>query len=185
LLPSDSARKPCVCAVSYLNTVPLVWGLLHDAALQPVFDLRFAVPSRCADELASGEADLGIVPVIEMARQKLDYFPGIGISSVGPVRSILLVSKVPYREIKTLATHIMETGNRKDAAGNKIPRDIIHTFTATFEGRAVFSAALGSGIAANPYFAFFLKVPGPGTLEFTWIDDEGETTVEKVPLVVA
>ncbi len=88
-------------------------------------------------------------------------------------------------EIKTLATHIMETGNRKDAAGNKIPRDIIHTFRATFEGREVFSVALGSGIAANPYFAFFLRVPGPGMLELTWIDDEGETTVEKVPLVVA
>ncbi len=88
-------------------------------------------------------------------------------------------------EIKTLATHIMETGNRKDAGGNTIPRDIIHTFTATFEGRELFSAALGSGIAANPYFAFFLQVPGPGTLTFTWIDDKGETTVEKVPLVVA
>ena len=88
-------------------------------------------------------------------------------------------------EIKTLATHVMETGNRRDAAGNKIPRDIIHTFTATFEGREVFSAAIGSGIAAYPYFAFFLKVPGPGTLEFTWIDDKGETTVEKVALSVA
>src|SRR3974377_2139327 len=82
-------------------------------------------------------------------------------------------------EIKTLANHIMETGNRKDAAGNKIPRDIIHTFRATFEGRGVFCVALGAGIAANPYFAFFLRVPGPGTLELTWIDDEGETTVEK------
>ncbi len=88
-------------------------------------------------------------------------------------------------DIKTLATHVMETGNRKDAAGNKIPRDIIHTFTATFNGAELFSAALGSGIAANPYLAFFLKVPGPGMLEFTWIDDEGETTVEKVPLAAA
>lgn len=77
--------------------------------LQPVFDLRFALPSRCADELASGEADLGIVPVIEMARQKLEYFPDLGISSIGPVRSILLISKVPFREIKTLAT---DSGSR-------------------------------------------------------------------------
>ncbi|HEV2200539.1 MAG TPA: menaquinone biosynthesis protein [Bryobacteraceae bacterium] len=109
MFPSNSARTPSVCAVSYLNTVPLVWGLLQDAALQPVFNLRFALPSRCAEELASGEADLGIVPVIEMARQKLDYFPGLGISSVGPVRSILLVSKVPYREIKRLTT---DSGSR-------------------------------------------------------------------------
>jgi sulfur-oxidizing protein SoxZ len=99
--------------------------------------------------------------------------------------------KVPERitagevvEIKTLATHIMETGNRKDAAGNKIPRDIIHTFTATFEGQPVFSADLGPGIAANPYIAFYLKVPGPGTLELTWLDDAGDATVAQVALNV-
>lgn len=88
-------------------------------------------------------------------------------------------------EIKTLATHIMETGNRKDEAGHVIPRDIIHTFTASFEGEEVFSATLGSGIAANPYIAFYMRVPGPGTLTLTWLDDEGTTTVEKVPLNVA
>ena len=106
-----------MCAVSYLNTVPLVWGLLHKKELQPVFDLRFAVPSRCADELASGEADLGIVPVIEMARQRLDYFPGLGISSVGPVRSILLISKVPFREVRTLAT---DSGSRTSVMLSRI-----------------------------------------------------------------
>ena len=88
-------------------------------------------------------------------------------------------------EIKTLVTHVMETGNRKDGTGKIIPRDIIHTFTATFEGEDVFSATLGSGIAANPYIAFFMKVPGPGTLTLTWQDDGGTTTVEKVPLSVA
>jgi len=87
-------------------------------------------------------------------------------------------------EIKTLATHIMETGNRKDASGHVIPRDIIHTFTATFEGEPVFSAELGPGIAANPYIAFYLKVPGPGALELTWLDDAGGRTVETVPLKV-
>ena len=88
-------------------------------------------------------------------------------------------------EIKTLVTHVMETGNRKDGTGKIIPRDIIHTFTATFEGEDVFSATLGSGIAANPYIAFFMKVPGPGTLTLTWLDDGGTTTVEKVSLSVA
>jgi chorismate dehydratase len=104
LHPSGASPKPRVCAVSYLNTVPLVWGLLHKPELQPIFDVRFALPSRCAEELKTGEADLGIVPAIEMERQKLDYFPGFGISSLGPVRSILLISKVPFGEIKTLAT---------------------------------------------------------------------------------
>jgi chorismate dehydratase len=95
-----------VCAVSYLNTVPLVWGFLHspDQELREAFDLSFALPSACADQLASGEADIGIVPVVEIARQKLSYFRETGIACRGPVRTILLISKVPMREIRTLAT---------------------------------------------------------------------------------
>lgn len=88
-------------------------------------------------------------------------------------------------EIKALMTHVMETGNRKDADGQVIPRNIIHTFTVTFEGLPVFSADWGPGIAANPFVGFFFRVPGPGTLEFTWIDDSGEKTVEQAPLSIA
>ena len=95
-----------MCAVSYLNTVPLVWGFLHspDRRLRETFDLRFALPSVCADQLRSSEADIGIVPVIEMARQNLEYFRETGIACRGPVRTILLISKVPFREIRMLAT---------------------------------------------------------------------------------
>jgi chorismate dehydratase len=103
---------PRVCAVSYLNTVPLVWGMLHGYGPddgKDAFDLRFALPSACSDQIASGDADIGIVPVIEMARQKLEYFPGTGIACHGPVRSILLISKVPFRQIRTLAT---DSGSR-------------------------------------------------------------------------
>jgi chorismate dehydratase len=79
--------------------------MLHspDRALREAFDLRFALPSDCAAQLASGEADIGIVPVIETARQKLEYFRGTGIACHGPVRSILLISKVPLNRIRTLA----------------------------------------------------------------------------------
>lgn len=103
--PADPNPRPRVCAVSFLNTVPLVWGMLHspDSELREVFDLGFALPSDCAAQLASGEADVGIVPVIEMARQKLEYFRGTGIACHGPVRSILLISKVPIGRIRTLA----------------------------------------------------------------------------------
>jgi sulfur-oxidizing protein SoxZ len=83
-------------------------------------------------------------------------------------------------EVKALIQHVMETGNRKDADGRTIPRNIIHTFKATFEGAEVFSAELGSGIAANPFLAFHLKVPGPGDLELTWIGDDGSKVVETV-----
>lgn len=57
----------------------------------------------CADRLADGTADIGLVPVIEAKRQGLDFVPGLGIACNGPVRSILLVSHVPAPEIRTLA----------------------------------------------------------------------------------
>jgi predicted solute-binding protein len=66
---------------------------------------------------ASGEADIGIVPVIEMARQKLAYFRETGIASYGPVRSILLISKVPFREIRKLAT---DSGSRTSVMLSRI-----------------------------------------------------------------
>jgi sulfur-oxidizing protein SoxZ len=88
-------------------------------------------------------------------------------------------------EVKTLISHVMETGQRKDADGKTIPRSIINTFKASFAGKEVFSAELQPGISANPYIAFFMKVPGPGEFEFTWIDDAGVKVVEKQPLNVA
>jgi predicted solute-binding protein len=91
-----------VCAVSYLNTSPLVWGMLHGPQ-QGLFDLEFRIPAVCADRLASGAADIGIVPCFELTRQDLDVIPGAGIACHGPVRSILLVSSRPASEIRTLA----------------------------------------------------------------------------------
>lgn len=69
-----------------------------------LFDLEFRIPSECADELASGRADIGIVPSFELTRQDLRIIPGAGIASHGAVRSILLVSKVPAGRIRSLAT---------------------------------------------------------------------------------
>lgn len=87
-------------------------------------------------------------------------------------------------EVRTLVTHVMETGNRKDREGNTIARDIVNTFVATYAGREVFRAELGPGISANPFLAFSLKVPGPGIFEFSWIDDDGATLTETMPLNV-
>jgi chorismate dehydratase len=91
-----------VCAVSFLNTCPLVWGLEHGPQTGQ-FDLSFEIPSVCADRLAAGSADIGLVPVIEAKRQGLEFVPGLGIACNGPVRSILLVSYVPAPEIRTMA----------------------------------------------------------------------------------
>jgi sulfur-oxidizing protein SoxZ len=87
-------------------------------------------------------------------------------------------------EIKTLISHVMETGQRKDADGKTIPRSIINSFKVTFAGREIFSAELQPGISANPYLSFYMKVPGPGEFEFTWVEDGGASTVEKVKLNV-
>lgn len=87
-------------------------------------------------------------------------------------------------EVRTLITHVMETGNRKDRSGAAIPRDIINTFVAKYADKEVFRAELGPGISANPFIAFSLLVPGPGTFEFAWTDDAGVTVVETLPLNV-
>ena len=87
-------------------------------------------------------------------------------------------------EVKTLITHVMETGNRKTPEGQPIPRNIIKTFVAKYADKEVFRAELGPGISANPFISFKLKVPGPGTFEFTWTDDDGVVTAETLALNV-
>ncbi len=70
---------------------------------QGLFGLEFRIPADCADALASGRADVGIVPSFELTRQDLEVIPGPGIACHGPVRSILLISRRPAAEIRTLA----------------------------------------------------------------------------------
>ena len=83
-------------------------------------------------------------------------------------------------EVKTLISHPMETGRRRDGKGNVIPRNIIHTFIAEFSGKEVFRGDLNTGISANPFLAFFFKIPEPGDLELTWVDDSGATATTKI-----
>ncbi len=91
-----------MCAVSYLNTVPLVWGMRHGEQ-QELFDLSFRVPAECADAVASGAADIGIIPSFELIGHDFGIVPDIGIACRGAVRSILLISRVPADRIRTLA----------------------------------------------------------------------------------
>lgn len=88
--------------MSFLNTSPLVWGMLHGPQ-RGMFDLEFLIPAGCADHLATGVADIGIVPSFELTRQDLEIIPGAGIACHGAVRTILLISKCPASEIRTLA----------------------------------------------------------------------------------
>ena len=89
-------------------------------------------------------------------------------------------------EIKTLITHKMETGQRKDAkTGKLVPRDIITGFVAKFNGEEVFRTKLNTAVSANPYISFFMAVPGAGEFEFIWTDEKGETWSVKEQLAVS
>jgi sulfur-oxidizing protein SoxZ len=76
-------------------------------------------------------------------------------------------------EIKTLVSHVMESGQRRDPQGNVIPRRIINKFTCELDGETIFGADLEPAVSANPYFQFKIKPAKSGTLKFTWIDDDG------------
>jgi chorismate dehydratase len=95
-----------VSAISFLNTAPLMWDFEHDppAELRENFSVQYTVPSQCAAQLAAGEADLGIIPVIMAARiPNLVVLPDVAIASRGAVKSILLASRRPIDEIRTVA----------------------------------------------------------------------------------
>ena len=88
-------------------------------------------------------------------------------------------------EIRIAIQHPMETGFRYDNHGRTIPKNVINSLVARYNGVEIFRAELGSGIAANPYLQFYTVAEASGELEFAWVDDEGETGAERVPLVVA
>ncbi|MEQ3626785.1 MAG: thiosulfate oxidation carrier complex protein SoxZ [Celeribacter sp.] len=75
--------------------------------------------------------------------------------------------------IKTLISHTMESGQRKDSDGNTIPRSIINRFHVTFNDETVIDVVLEPAISTNPYFEFQATVPESGTFNFTWYDDDG------------
>ena len=84
--------------------------------------------------------------------------------------------------IKTLISHKMESGQRKDKEGNLIPRSIINRFVVEFNGENVIDVTLEPAISTNPYFEFDATVPEAGEFTFTWYDDDGDvyTTSKKI-----
>ena len=88
-------------------------------------------------------------------------------------------------EIKTLVSHIMESGQRKDRDGKTIPRKIINKFTCEFNGKPVFTANIEPAVAANPYLSFKAKVEESGTFKFSWTDDDGTVTTAEEKITVA
>ena len=87
-------------------------------------------------------------------------------------------------EIKTLMSHIMETGYRRTAAGDVVPRDIITSFTCRYNGVEVFRADLFPAIAANPFITFFTVATESGKFDFDWVGDEGFAESASASIVV-
>ncbi|MGH9412907.1 MAG: menaquinone biosynthetic enzyme MqnA/MqnD family protein [Terriglobales bacterium] len=138
-----------IAAIDFLNAAPLMWGLDTDDR----FRLRHSLPSACADGLRSGSADLGVIPVIELARiPELTGLDGLGVASrdadgeAADVRSILLISRCPLPEVKTLA---LDRASRTSAALVQIL--LRHRFGASFTtvaGDADWRKALAGANAA-------------------------------------
>lgn len=106
-----------ISAISYLNTAPLMWDFEHGNA-GANFDISYTIPSQCAADLKAGGADIGIIPAAAYtAIPDLVILPGVAIASKQAVRSILLVSKVPLEEIKTVA---LDTSSMTSVALTKV-----------------------------------------------------------------
>ncbi len=127
-------RRLRVSAINFLNTAPLMWDFDHgeppraaqrsgpaaplaaSEAASPTndFEVSYTIPSRCAEELKAGVADIGIIPAFTYATiPDLVILPDVAIAAKGPVRSILLVSKKPLEQIRTVAT---DTSSRSSVA---------------------------------------------------------------------
>jgi chorismate dehydratase len=110
-------RRLRISAISYLNTAPLMWDFEHGTAGRD-FDISYTVPSSCARALEAGTADIGIIPAAAYTQiPGLIVLPGVAIASRRPVRSILLVSKVPIDTIRTVA---LDTSSMTSVALTKV-----------------------------------------------------------------
>lgn len=87
-------------------------------------------------------------------------------------------------EIKTLISHPMESGERTDGSGAKIPRQIIEKFVCTYDGEEVFSADWSPGISANPYLAFTTVATRSGEIVLSWTEDDGSVHVASARIEV-
>ena len=87
-------------------------------------------------------------------------------------------------EIKTLMSHIMETGYRRTASGEIVPRDIITSFACRYNGVEIFRADLFPAIAANPFMTFFTVATESGKFDFEWVGDRGFSETASASILV-
>jgi sulfur-oxidizing protein SoxZ len=84
-------------------------------------------------------------------------------------------------DVRVLMAHPMETGQRKDAAGNVVPLHFIQTITAQLNGKTVFAADISQAISRNPVFAFKVKGAKAGDkIVISWTDNKGDKRTDEV-----
>jgi sulfur-oxidizing protein SoxZ len=86
--------------------------------------------------------------------------------------------------IKTLIAHKMETGFRYTTTGERVPRDIIHTFVASYNGEEIFRAEFFPALSANPFLTFHTVATESGTIAFRWTGDNGFSATEQAKITV-
>ena len=106
-----------ISIVKYLNAVPLAWGIL-EGPQKELFNPVLSTPAECAEQLAAGTVDIGLIPSIEFQRIKGSRIvPGPAVASLYFVRSVILVSVVPLWKVETVAC---DSGSRTSVALAKI-----------------------------------------------------------------
>src|SRR5438132_10221041 len=109
--------KSRISIVKYLNAVPLAWGIL-EGPQKELFNPVLSTPAECAEQLAAGTVDIGLIPSIEFQRIKGSRIvPGPAVASLYFVCSVILVSVVPLWKVKTVAC---DSGSRTSVALAKI-----------------------------------------------------------------
>jgi len=86
--------------------------------------------------------------------------------------------------IRTLISHPMESGQRRDSNGTTVPRSIINRFVCAFNGEMVVDVTIEPSVSTNPYFQFDAVVSESGTFTFTWYDDDGSVYEDSADITV-
>lgn len=83
-------------------------------------------------------------------------------------------------EIRVLVNHPMETGQRKDSAGNLVPAHFIKHLSATVGDKVVLDSQIGTAVSRNPVFAFKVKGAKAGDkVVIKWTDSKGDSRTDE------
>ncbi len=86
-------------------------------------------------------------------------------------------------EVKILMQHDMETGRRKDEAGNIVPALYISEVKVRHNDRVVLECQFGTAVSKNPYLVFRFKGGKLGEkVSVSWMDTKGDNRTDEVEI---